>query len=289
MTFNGQLYGVPYAIENIALIRNTDLVPDAPATIEDLVDGRQGAQGRRQGQRDHVRSRSARRATRTTSTRCSPRPAARCSAPPPPATRTRRTSTVDTPESIAAFEKIKALGEKGDGALKTLDRRRERHPAVHRQEGAVPDLRPVGHRRHQEGRRRRTTSPPIPPFAGGKPARPFIGVRLLRRRPRARTRRSPRSSSRTSSTNADVPVALYEAEPAPAGADRRRSTRSRRPTRTSASSSTPARTARSCPAIPAMGEVWGPFGNAEAAIVGGGDVKATARRRRQGDPRRDQQ
>jgi maltose-binding protein MalE len=35
-TYNGQLYGVPYAVENIALIRNTDLVPDAPATFEDL-------------------------------------------------------------------------------------------------------------------------------------------------------------------------------------------------------------------------------------------------------------
>jgi arabinogalactan oligomer / maltooligosaccharide transport system substrate-binding protein len=35
-TYNGQLYGVPYAVENIALLRNTDLVPDAPATFEDL-------------------------------------------------------------------------------------------------------------------------------------------------------------------------------------------------------------------------------------------------------------
>lgn len=31
------LYGVPYATENVALIRNTDLVPDVPATFEDLL------------------------------------------------------------------------------------------------------------------------------------------------------------------------------------------------------------------------------------------------------------
>ncbi len=37
MTYQGQLYGVPYSIENIALIRNTDLAPDCPATMEDLV------------------------------------------------------------------------------------------------------------------------------------------------------------------------------------------------------------------------------------------------------------
>ncbi len=36
--YGGQIYGLPYAVENIALIRNTDLVPDAPATFEDLVD-----------------------------------------------------------------------------------------------------------------------------------------------------------------------------------------------------------------------------------------------------------
>ena len=34
--YEGQIYGLPYAIENVALIRNTDLVPDAPATFEEL-------------------------------------------------------------------------------------------------------------------------------------------------------------------------------------------------------------------------------------------------------------
>ena len=35
-TFDGQTYGVPYALENVALFRNTELVPDAPATWEEL-------------------------------------------------------------------------------------------------------------------------------------------------------------------------------------------------------------------------------------------------------------
>lgn len=35
--FNGQNYGVPYAVENIALMRNTDLAPDAPKTMDELV------------------------------------------------------------------------------------------------------------------------------------------------------------------------------------------------------------------------------------------------------------
>jgi len=36
--YEGQIYGLPYAVENIALIRNTDLAPDSPATFEDLKD-----------------------------------------------------------------------------------------------------------------------------------------------------------------------------------------------------------------------------------------------------------
>jgi len=35
--FNDQLYGVPYAIENLGLVRNTALAPDAPASFEDMV------------------------------------------------------------------------------------------------------------------------------------------------------------------------------------------------------------------------------------------------------------
>ncbi|GAA1165247.1 extracellular solute-binding protein [Ornithinimicrobium humiphilum] len=36
-TFEGQTYGVPYSVESLALIRNTDLAPEAPASMEELV------------------------------------------------------------------------------------------------------------------------------------------------------------------------------------------------------------------------------------------------------------
>jgi maltose-binding protein MalE len=35
-TYNGALYGVPLAVENIGFFRNVDLVPDAPATWDDV-------------------------------------------------------------------------------------------------------------------------------------------------------------------------------------------------------------------------------------------------------------
>ena len=37
-TYEGELYGMPYAIENIALFRNTDLVPDAPETWTEVIE-----------------------------------------------------------------------------------------------------------------------------------------------------------------------------------------------------------------------------------------------------------
>ncbi|MBP1137591.1 arabinogalactan oligomer/maltooligosaccharide transport system substrate-binding protein [Arthrobacter sp. PvP023] len=37
MTFNGSVYGVPYAIENIALLRNTDLVAESAETLDEVV------------------------------------------------------------------------------------------------------------------------------------------------------------------------------------------------------------------------------------------------------------
>jgi len=37
-TYEGELYGMPYMMENVALFRNSDLVPTAPATWDDVAD-----------------------------------------------------------------------------------------------------------------------------------------------------------------------------------------------------------------------------------------------------------
>ena len=36
-SYDGKIYGVPYSIENIALMRNTALAPEAPATYDDMI------------------------------------------------------------------------------------------------------------------------------------------------------------------------------------------------------------------------------------------------------------
>ena len=43
-TLGGELYGMPYAIENMALFRNADLVPDAPETWDELLAAGQALQ-----------------------------------------------------------------------------------------------------------------------------------------------------------------------------------------------------------------------------------------------------
>ena len=37
MSSGGKIYGLPFQVENIALLRNTDLAPEAPATIDDVL------------------------------------------------------------------------------------------------------------------------------------------------------------------------------------------------------------------------------------------------------------
>jgi arabinogalactan oligomer/maltooligosaccharide transport system substrate-binding protein len=41
MSYEGQTYGLPYSVENIALLRNTDLAPEAPATFDEALDAGQ--------------------------------------------------------------------------------------------------------------------------------------------------------------------------------------------------------------------------------------------------------
>lgn len=38
VTYNGQVYGVPYTVENLALFRNTELAPEAPGSFDELVE-----------------------------------------------------------------------------------------------------------------------------------------------------------------------------------------------------------------------------------------------------------
>ena len=174
MTFDGQLYGIPYAVENIALFRNTDLVPTLP---DDHGGHRRHGQGAGRGRQDQeIMSlqigQTGDAVPHLSAVRLAA--AARSSARPPAATPIPTNVTVDSAESIAAGELI------GRSA------RRATRPSRPRSTTPTPS-------RCSSTRRPRSWSPdrgrsptsrrpasirhlPDPGLGGQEPAGPFIGV-----------------------------------------------------------------------------------------------------------------
>jgi len=270
MTFAGQLYGVPYSVENIALIRNTDLAPDAPATMEDLqVAGKKlvtdkkateimALQVGQKGDPYHIYpvfTSGGGSFFGLTST-----------GDPDP-----KVVTVDSPESIAAGQKLFDMGEKGTGALKRSIDDKNAIPLFTGKKTAflvsgpwsIADITKAGIN-YDIG--------PIPPFADGTPAGPFIGVNGFYVASKGANKTLAQEFVTSLVPTLDFQVGLYQTEP-------------RRPALTAAVDQVKAddpnipkfaEAAKSgviLPAIPAMGQVWTPFGVAEAAIVGGADPK----------------
>jgi arabinogalactan oligomer/maltooligosaccharide transport system substrate-binding protein len=268
MTFGGKLYGVPYSVENIALIRNTDLAPTAPATMEDLVKAGQqlvtdkkatqimALQVGQKGDAYHIYplfTSGGGSFFGLTST-----------GDPDP-----KTVTVDSAESIAAGQKLFEMGEKGTGALKRSIDDKTAIPAFTGAKTAflvsgpwaIADI-------AKSGVKYDITA--IPPFADGKPAAPFIGVNGFYVASKGANKTLAQEFVTSLVPTQDFQVALYQAEP-------------RRPALTAAVDAVktddpniPKFAAAGkdgviLPAIPAMGQVWAPFGVAEAAIVGGAD------------------
>jgi arabinogalactan oligomer / maltooligosaccharide transport system substrate-binding protein len=272
VTFNGQTYGVPYATENLALIRNTDLAPEAPKTIEDLVST--GAalkkdkkaseilalQVGQTGDAYHLYPLYASAGGYLFGTS-------------PNGDYNAKDLGVGTPASQAAFKKIAALGEKGSGALKrsiTSDNSiatftGKKSAYLISGPWAITDVKKAGIK---------YDITPVPPFAGGKPATPFLGVQTFYVAAKGKNKALAQEFVTNYVTTPDLAVALYRAEPRP-------------PALTAAfdqvKGSDPdlakwqeaGKTAIPLPAIPEMAAIWDPFGKAEAAIIGGADPAKT--------------
>jgi arabinogalactan oligomer / maltooligosaccharide transport system substrate-binding protein len=270
VTFNGQVYGVPYATENLALIRNTDLAPDAPATIEQLVEtGRQlkaekkaseilCLQVGQNGDAYHIyplyTSGGGYLFGTTGAGDYDPKDLG-----------------VGKPESIAAFTKIRALGEKGAGALKrsiSLDNSiatftSKKCAFLVSGPWAVTDVKKAAIKYDIS---------PVPGFAGGRPAQPFLGVQSFYVAAKGKNKALAQEFVTNYVTTPELAVALYQAEPRP-------------PALTAAfdqvKGSDPdlakfldaGKNAVVLPAIPEMATIWDPFGKAESAVVGGADPK----------------
>ncbi|MFY1626578.1 sugar ABC transporter substrate-binding protein [Micromonospora sp. WMMD723] len=272
VTFNGQLYGVPYATENVALIRNTALAPEAPKTIEDLVatgkklkaDKKASEilclQSGQNGDAYHIYPLYTSAGGYLFGT------AANGDYDP-------KDLGVGKPESIEAFTKIGKLGEKGDGALK---RSITGENSIATFTGkkcaflvsgpwAIADAKKAGISYDIS---------PVPGFAGGKPAQPFVGVQAFYVAAKGKNKALAQEFVTNYVTTPELAVALYQAEPRPpaltAAFDQVKGTDP-----DLAKFSEAGKDGQVLPAIPAMAAIWDPFGKAEAAVIGGADPAKT--------------
>jgi arabinogalactan oligomer/maltooligosaccharide transport system substrate-binding protein len=272
VTFNGQVYGVPYAMENLALIRNTALAPTAPTTIEDLV--ATGAklkadkkaseilclQVGQKGDAYHLyplyTSAGGYLFGTTANGDYDPKDLG-----------------IGTPASVAAFTKIRALGEKGAGALKRSIEPENSIATFTAKKcaylvsgpWAITDVKKAGITYDIS---------PVPGFAGGKRAQPFVGVQAFYVAAKGKNKALAQEFVANYLTVPDLAVALYQAEPRPpaltAAFDQVKATD---PDLTKFQEA--GKDGAVLPAIPEMAAVWDPFSKAEAAIVGGADVNTT--------------
>jgi arabinogalactan oligomer / maltooligosaccharide transport system substrate-binding protein len=269
VTFDGQTYGVPYALETVALIRNTDLAPEAPATIEELVatgqqlqeDGEASEilclQVGDQGDAYHIyplyTSGGGYLFGTTADGGWDPTDLG-----------------VGTDESKAAFERIRDLGEAGSGALTRSIGGENAIPTF--TDGncpflvsgpwAISDINTAGVNYDLS---------PVPPFEDGGPAQPFVGAQVFFVASGGQNKAVAQEFVANYLTSPELAVALYQVEPRPPALTAALEQVSAEDPdvakfMTAAEAGTP------MPSIPEMAAIWGPFGTAEAAIVGGADV-----------------
>lgn len=210
MTYQGELYAVPYALDTVVLLRNTDLAPDAPATFEEMLAG--GERLRAAKRADHAfvmqvgdpyylyavllaaggwlfgRDRHGRLDTSVTG--------------------------LGAPETLAAFERFRELGAQGTGTLR-LDIDRDRATALF-VAGRTPYL-ICASRVFADARRAGLpfAAGPVPPFAGVPAVRPFVSVHgffLTRHGP---NKTIAQDLAAHYLTRTDVSLALYGTQPRP--------------------------------------------------------------------------
>jgi arabinogalactan oligomer/maltooligosaccharide transport system substrate-binding protein len=273
MTLDGQTYGVPYSVENIGLIRNTDLAPEAPATMEDLVAAGQKLISDKKGKNIMALQVGA------TGDAYHIYPlfvsgggsyfglAADGVSPDP------KNVTVDSAESIAAGEKLYELGEKGVKALtRSIDGNNAIPTFTDKKTAflvsgpwAIAQIKTAGVP---------YDITPVPQFKDGAIAGPFVGVNGIYLSSKTKNQVLAEEFANALIGSEEAQLALYAADP-------------RRPALLSAVAKVAAsdpdvakwqaagKDGTPMPAIPEMGQIWAPYGAAEAAIVGGADPAKT--------------
>ena len=177
------------------------------------------------------------------------------------------------PEARTAFEKIAKLGEKGEGALK---RSISNENAVTLFTGKKTAFLLSGPWQFAEINKSgvKYDITPIPPFAGGKPTRPFVTVDALYVASKAKNKLLTQEFATNYFTHTDTAVALYKTDPRPpALIDALNQVKGSDTTLEKVLAA--GQQGDIMPAIPAMATVWDPLGKAGAAVIGGANPGST--------------
>lgn len=270
VTFNGQIYGVPYDLGNIFLIRNTDLAPEAPTSIEDMVatgkqlvaDGKAteimalpvGPNGDPYHMYPFFTSGGGYLFGKNADGDYDPKDLG-----------------LAKPEAAAAMAKIGELGK--EGALKTSIETGNLKPFFTDKKTAfmvtgpwnLPDIDKSGVP---------YAISPVPGFEGGAEAKPFVTVDAMYVASKGKHKTVAEEFALNYFASDEVSEALYALSP-------------RQPALTSvydkvvkenpvlADVAAAGANGDILPAIPEMASVWDPFGKAQAAVIGGADPTST--------------
>jgi arabinogalactan oligomer/maltooligosaccharide transport system substrate-binding protein len=273
VTFNGQVYGVPFTMNNIVLFRNTDLAPEAPSSIEDLVaTGKQlKASGKTSeilalpigptGDPYHINplytSGGGYMFGQEANGDYNPKDLG-----------------VAEPSAVEAYEKIGKLGEKGEGALKrsiTTDNILSLFTA---KKTAYMVSGPWQFADLNKSKIKYDVSP-VPAFEAGKPASPFITVDAAYVASKGKNKTLAQEFVTNYWSTPEVNLALFKANPnVPALKAALEQLQSSDPMVVKVADAG-RESGVIMPSIPEMAAVWDPLGKAEAAVVAGANPQTT--------------
>jgi arabinogalactan oligomer/maltooligosaccharide transport system substrate-binding protein len=273
VTFNDQIYGVPFTMNNIVVFRNTDLAPEAPSSMEDLV-----AQGKKlkaagktseilalpigpTGDPYHINPLYTSGGGYMFGTL-------------PNGDFNPKDLGVAKPEAIKAYEKIGELGEKGQGALKrsiTTDNILSLFTA---KKAAYMISGPWQFADLKKTKLNYDVSP-VPAFEGGKPASPFITVDAAYVASKGKNKALAQEFVTNYWSTPEVNLALFKASPnVPALKAALDQIKTTDPLVVKVADAG-RESGQIMPSIPEMAAVWDPLGKAEAAVVAGADPSTT--------------
>ena len=273
VTFNGQVYGMPYTMNNVVLIRNTALAPDAPATMEDLV--AKGTALKKAGKTKEIMALPVGQTGNPYMIN------ALYSSAGGYMFGTNADGDFDPsdlgvakPGATAAYQKIAKLGEKGDGALKrSITSDNVVNLFTSKKTAFLIDgpwdlpLLAKSDIKYEVSA--------VPSFAGGKAASPFITVDAAYVASKGKNKAIAQEFVTNYWSQPAVSLAYFKAtQSVPANKSVLEQIKSSDPQIYKVSEAG-AKSGQIMPSIPQMAAVWDPLGKAEAAIIGGANPKST--------------